>query len=122
MSQSAPKPLFDLLFGSLVLGIFVLDRERPLVADLAERTDKRLPINPAAAGHPVTPPSGMPGVIPQLLAKNPVAISAFRKHLRIFCVRMKDAPGVVACRAVMIDPEPVEMRRIEVQTEVLRWD
>ena len=109
------KPRSTSSCGPLERAVLVLDRDDAVVADAVELPDEAAPVDLAEPGQPRDLPA-------HPLRRRPVAVEAVPVDLHVLRVDVEDARGVVAHGALVVDHQPDEVRRVEVEPEALRRD
>ena len=113
------SPCADLVGIAAPDGILVLDGHEPFESPVAEPLDDPSPVDLAEAGDPVPPPAAVPRVGRSVDGPPEVAVPVARRRvdldvLRLDVQHLVDVPRQDGDR---VDPEPLEMRRIEVEVE-----
>src|SRR5918994_3578769 len=113
------QPCFDPLGGSAPNRVLVLYGQHPVEPSRIQRVDIPPPVHVPQAGDPVAPPPHVPRVL--LASGHPAeeaeAVALGRERLGILGVGMGDPVDVRPQRLDRVDPEPEQVRGVEVQEQ-----
>ncbi len=111
VSRAIRKPRSTSSCVALEAAVLVLDRDHVVVADRVQRGDEPPPVDLAEAGQPRHLPA-------DAAREGAVAVEAVAPDLEILRVRVEDAVGEVVDGALVVDLQPDEVRRVDVEPEV----
>src|SRR3989304_3412462 len=89
-----------------------------IIPHLFQSRNEFFPVYPTATRYTVPPPAGRARGRIDLLSAQAGAIDTFGQHLGILGMRVENPFGELAGSTKIVDAEPVQVRGIEVQSEL----